>query len=411
MRPRQTLVELFSSFLQFEGDRPSWLTDPRLQRSMQRSLEQVAPGQASEQFWALYWHKQWQHEPAHVCRNHLTAYGQEPCYWAAYKTATAFSGLQHGLADCFQMAIAQFDKVLKGFDAAQGTAFKSYAAATFASLIRETLRQRQEVDICTDWALLRKLSQKRLTESLQRMGLPSPTVQSYVLAWSSFKTLYAPQQATGTRKLPQPEPETWRAIAQFYNQERGSLMAATPNQLEQWLLACAKAARAYLYPTTVSINAPKPGQDDSEFLEDLPHAAQSSLLQEMIAEEEAQERQMRRSQLEAVLTTALHQLDAESCKILEEYYGQGRTQQELATALNTKQYTISRRLTRARDTLLKAVAAWMKDDLHIAPTSDLLKHTSTALEDWLMGYFNPAAIANGPSSLPNQPTPHPPTTP
>jgi len=40
----------------------------------------------------------------------------------------------------------------------------------FTSVIK-VLRQRQEVDVSTDWALLRKISHKRLEESLQHLGL------------------------------------------------------------------------------------------------------------------------------------------------------------------------------------------------------------------------------------------------
>ncbi len=55
------------------------------------------------------------------------------------------------------------------------------------SIIKDTLRQRQEADICTDWALLHKLSRKRLLESLQNAGFKSPTIESYILAWECFQ--------------------------------------------------------------------------------------------------------------------------------------------------------------------------------------------------------------------------------
>jgi len=40
----------------------------------------------------------------------------------------------------------------------------------FTSVIKEVLRQRQEVDVSTGWALLRKISQAA-RESLQHLGL------------------------------------------------------------------------------------------------------------------------------------------------------------------------------------------------------------------------------------------------
>jgi len=416
MLPRQSLVELFSTFLQFDGDRfRHWATEGRLRRSMEQRLEQAqqqtqqqAQRQEPENFWALYWHKMWRAEPerwGQLAQNHLTAYVQEPCYWAAQKTVASFASSQFTLADCFQMAIAQVGKVLKGFDSQQGFNFKIYASATLNSLIRENLRQRQAVDICTDWALLRKLSQKRLTEALRSAGVTESAIASYVLAWTGFKLLYIPQQATATRKLSKPEPETWEAIARYYNAERSSLVgsgaglgagsgaglgagSATSAAVEKWLMSCAKAARAYLFPNVISINTPKPGQDSGEFLDDLSETAKTeSLLTELIAEEEAEIRKAWRSQLGEVLDSGIRQLEPELQELLKLYYAGEFTQQQIAARLEMKQYTISRRLTKAREALLKALAAWGEAKLHIPPTSDRLKSMSAALEEWLMGQY------------------------
>ncbi|MBE9177974.1 sigma-70 family RNA polymerase sigma factor [Oculatella sp. LEGE 06141] len=396
MRPRQDLIEIFSTFLQLEADRfDRWAIEPKLRRSMQQCLAQTAQTNVSENFWALYWHKIWQTQDnlLNLAKEHLLAYVQESCYWAAQKTAAGFASNQSSLADCFQMAIAQIDKVLKGFDSQQGFNFKNYASATFNSLIRELLRQRQEIDICTDWALLRKISQKRLTESLVSAGLASETIASYILAWSCFKTLYVPMQASGTRQLSKPDRQTWEAIAHLYNSERytqlsSSGTAVQPESLDKWLLACAKAARAYLYPSQVSINAPRPGQETGEFLDNLPETVQTSLLADMIAEEEASTRQTQRSQLTAVLINALKQLDEQSQTLLALYYQDGLTQQQMAERLAVKQYTVSRRLTKAREALLLTLAKWSEETLHRTATADLLKHTSTALEEWLKTHYS-----------------------
>ncbi|MCU0566588.1 MAG: sigma-70 family RNA polymerase sigma factor [Oculatellaceae cyanobacterium Prado106] len=399
MRSREGLVEVFSTFLQLDGDRfQTWITDPRLRRSMEQRLGQSKSDAAglSENYWALYWHKTWQGQTAvesfqAIARGHLTAHIQESCYWVAQKTAATFVTSQTGLADCFQMAIAQIDKILKGFDSQQGFNFKSYASAALNSIIRETLRQKQEIDICTDWGLLRKISQKRLTEALQSAGLATSAIAPHLLAWDSFKLIYIPPQANGTRKLPKPEPETWEAIAQRYNQERLGQSIPTPATaatIEKWLLACAKAARTYLYPNLISINTPKPGQESGEFLDDLADQVQTdSLLSELIAEEEVQTRQTQRQQLQEVLIVALKNLDGEARSLIQFYYAEKLTQQEMASRLNMKQYTVSRRLTKARESLLLTLAQWSQQTLHISPSADLLKYTSSALEEWLETYF------------------------
>ena len=393
MRPRQTLIEYFSTFLQFDADHfQNWVIEPQLRRSIRNCFDQHPQKDLSENFWALYWHKVWQVQPDGLARSHLAAYVQEVCYWVAQKTTESFAMTQYGLADCFQMAIARLDRVLKGFNPDLGGNFKNYASATLSSLIRESLRQRREIDICSDWALLRKLSQKRLTEAFQNEGLSDPTIASYLLAWRCFKTLYAPKKATGTRKLPKPDPDTWTAIAQLYNSERQiqlgfSSPSANPDQLEKWLYRCTRTARTYLYPNFVSINTPRPGQDSGDFLDNWPDSTQTSLLNQMIAVEEAQTRDTQKEQLSSVLREALVQLNPQAQTILQHYYQTRLTQQQIASQIGIKQYTVSRRLVKVRETLLRKIAEWSQQTLHILPSSDVLKYTGPILEEWLEAYY------------------------
>jgi len=394
MRPRQNIIELFSTFLQFEAERFSgWVTEPKLRRSMQSCLTGLQQSEASEHFWVIYWYKYWQSELNNVSKSHLTAYLQEPCYWAAQKTSNNFGSNQYTLSDCFQIAIANVDTVLKGYNPTQGFPLKNYASAIFSSAIRNSLRDRQEVNISTTWSLLRRLSQKGLVESLQQTGLSSDKIASYVLAWKCFKTLYQPAQATGTRKLPAPDNVTWDAIANLYNQQRitqlpSGAIAVNPEILEKWLTSCAKAARNYLYPSVVSLNAPKPGQETDEFIDSLPESATESLLTEIIVQEEQQNRAVRLKEMNAVLKNAIGKLDSEAQTIIKLYYGQDLTQQQIAKELNIKQYTISRRLTKSRESLLLELSQWSRDTLHISLSSNVLKDMSIVLEGWLKHSLN-----------------------
>jgi len=119
---------------------------------------------------------------------------------------------------------------------------------SFTSVIKEVLRQRQEVDVSTDWALLRKLSHKRL-ESLQHLGLSPATIASYLLAWNCFKTIYVPTQASGTRQLPA-DPTTKDAIGVLQCPALASCthrdQSAAPNP-GKWLPV--QSSSLYLYPT------------------------------------------------------------------------------------------------------------------------------------------------------------------
>lgn len=387
MQPRQSIIEMFSTFLQFQSDRPSdWATDFRLRRSMETCIKKMPDAENSEHFWVLYWFNIWRSQALSIAKEHLTAYLQEPCYWIAKKTVASFASSQYTLSDCFQIAITQIDKVLKGFNPSQGFLLKNYASTTFSCVIRETLRQRHEVDICTPWGLLRKISQKRLVESLQTAGLSSTGITNYVLAWNCFKTLYVPKQANTTRQLSRPDNETLDAITSFYNTQ--SCQKVDSQTFANWLLNCAKATRNYLYPNVTSINTPANGQESGELLDYLPNIEQDSLLTQLILQEEEQQRLSQQGEIHKVLVRLIAELEPHTQKLLQLYYGKGLTQQQIAQQLEMKQYTVSRRLTKARDSLLLKLAQWSRDNLHISVTSDVLKHSIILLEEWLQVYYS-----------------------
>ncbi|MEM8674644.1 MAG: sigma-70 family RNA polymerase sigma factor [Cyanobacteria bacterium P01_G01_bin.67] len=393
MLPRQDTVEIFSTFIQFDYDRfGSWATDARLRRSMRQSLNKVSV-ENSVSFWALYWHQIWQEQPQGMAREHLAAYLQEVCFWSATKTISGFNSSQYTVPDCFQVAISRIDKVLKGFDRERGFNLKSYASITFGNLIRELLRQKKEIDICSDWSLLRKLSQKRMSEALTNAGLEQGVVEQYILAWNCFKTVYVPERASTTRKLPKPDPESWQAIATLYNQERqtqlqNSSPAVTVANLEKWMIICVKAVRSYLFPNVTSINKPKPGYDTGEIVDSIVGEVDESLLTDLIAEEEARDRSQQQTDLNQFLTATIAKLKPESQKLLELYYSHGLKQAEIAQELNTQQYTISRKLSKARKVLLKALAEWSQSTMHISLTSDILDNISSLLEEWLANNYD-----------------------
>ncbi len=396
MRPRQSIVEVFSTFLQFDGDKASgWVTDPKLRRSVLACQSSQLQPETSENFWSIYWYKLWQKEATKLAEAHLSAYLQEVCYWAVQKTISSFSGVQYTASDCFQIAIARLSKVLKGFNPQVGFSLKNYASAVFSRELKEILRQQHEVDICTNWKLLRKLSQKQLIESLNNAGLASDIVSCYLLAWKCYQVEYVPQlPASGSPKFPhKPEPSIWKAIAQLYNSERHSQLnppgaECSPETVEKWMIVCAKAARSYLYPTFTSLNAPKGENTSGELVDNLPQFAQESLFTEIIAQEEELNRRSQQTQINGVLRASIAKLEQEAQAILQLYYNQGLIQQEIARQLGVKQYTVSRRLTKSREFLLKELAVWSQQELHISLNSEVFKYINTIMEEWLKIYYN-----------------------
>jgi RNA polymerase sigma factor (sigma-70 family) len=383
MHPRQSIIEIFSTFVQFESDRfYNWATDARLRRNMQNCVTKN-PQEQSENFWVLYWYNCISKPKAGMfAKEHLTAYLQEACYWASQKTSAGFCSTQYKLSDCFQIAIAKVDKLLKGFNPGQGSTLKNYARAAFACTIRETLRQRHEVDICTPWGLLRKISQKRLFESLAAAGLSKDMINLYIMAWDCFKTLYLPSPGS-TRQLVRPDAQIWEAITQAYNSQNSQ--KATPQILETWLLDCAKHTRRHLYPSTNSLNNPKSDDDSSEWLDNL--FSGESVLTQLIIQQEEETRFSQQTEINTLLVGAIAQLETQSQQMLELWYRQSLTQQQIAKQLEIPQYTVSRRFTKIRETLVKTVASWSKDKMHISLTSDILKEMTAVIEEWLQTYY------------------------
>ena len=147
----------------------------------------------------------------------------------------------------------------------------------------------EKLTFVTDWSLLRKVSQKRLHLALQNQGLSDREIASYILAWQAYKLVYVPAQETGSRQLAAPDLSTWEAISAQYNRERHCLSAPAntliAKQAETWMVAAAKAVRSYLYPSAVSMNATRPGQDAGEFIDSFTDDDQVSPLGELMAEE------------------------------------------------------------------------------------------------------------------------------
>jgi RNA polymerase sigma factor (sigma-70 family) len=394
----------------------------------------------SERFWVTYWHQQWRAcqlgqaaieksagksvgdgaeesageavgtvagEKANPQRNapnpqvlpfnHLAAYLQEACYWVAQRSNVALLSQQFKLADYFQIAIAALPKIIQGFDPDYGASLKTYASLCFGNTIRDGLRRQKEAESRSNWGLLRKLSQKYFLEILHQAGYSAETIANYQLAWTCFKLYCAPihesSEGSTTRRLADPDRATWQAIADFYNQQRlkqsPSPAAAMPAQIEQWLTQSAKHARQYLHPATQSLNVTGAERDD-ELQDQLSAALEDSPMVALMAQEQWQERQAQQAQLDQVMTAAIAQLSPKIQDLLTLYYVQQLTQQQIAAHLETKQYTVSRRLSSAKEALLLAITRWGEAELHIPLTSTAIKGISVLLEEWLEAHYQRA---------------------
>ncbi len=91
MLTRNNLLDLFSTFIQFSEDRMSkWITDLKLQKSINCYLKQESKNKITENFVSLFLYRQWCDNPSTLAKYHLIAYLQEPCYWASQNIISKF---------------------------------------------------------------------------------------------------------------------------------------------------------------------------------------------------------------------------------------------------------------------------------------------------------------------------------
>ncbi|MBF2067556.1 MAG: sigma-70 family RNA polymerase sigma factor [Calothrix sp. C42_A2020_038] len=395
MRPRENITEIFSTFLQFEADRVSgWATDAKLNRNIKACLDNFANScdRTNEDFWAAYWHKKAQKfEQPEIAFGHMSAYLQESCYWSVYKLIPRLQESKNKMPDFFQVAIASVPKILKSCNPDVNGSIKAYASTTFSNVVKDYLRRNREVGFCNNWGLLLKVSRKLLKEALESAGLDTITIERYLLAWTCFESIHLPRKSPNLRQVSAPETATWQAVAVYYNQMRYQLGSpggeCTKETVERWLTECGNQVRKYLYPSVKSLNSPKPGYEEGELQDELVDN-NSSLLTELIQQEEQAIRLDQKNQINNVLKAAIEKLDTSAQKLLQLYYQQGLTQQQIAKELAIQQYTVSRKLSKVRESLLLTLTRWSQETLHISVTSDVVKYISTVLEEWLQTHYS-----------------------
>ena len=250
---------------------------------------------------------------------------------------------------------------------------------------------RREADICSDVALLLKVSRRRLIKSLRNMGLNKQNIENYILAWECFGELYTTIN-TEIRQRRKLDVAVLEAIANLYNSRILNCGASSPavdeQTIEKWLLSSARAIRNFLYPHLISAYAALRDDRDTTLFDMLPGNVEHSLITEIIEEEEAATFKNQQTQLNEVLNQARASLDNKSQQLLQVYYSQQFTQTEIAKKLEIKQYKVSRMLSSIRKSLLLTLTQWSQDTLHICPTSDVIASINISLEEWLKCYYS-----------------------
>jgi RNA polymerase sigma factor (sigma-70 family) len=386
---RKNITEMFSTFALLEAGKFSkWVTDTKLRRSIQSYLNNYPEVGDSEIFWAFYWYKYWQAKLSDLAKIHLLAYLQEPFYLVSQKTVAKYQNCQYGVGDYFQIVNAEVEIIIKHFNAEKSYSLKNYAIVAASSRLRDILRQRQEVDTCTDRRLLRRVSVKTFSEALSEAGLSQAVVAQYRLAWICFKELYVHHPYTA-KQLPEPNHEFWLVIANLYNRERliqldFNTEECTSEKMRLWLTQSAAYLRRYFFPPVNSLNTLR---KDSELEDNLNilELSSDSFMVEMIAQEDIESRKQQIAQMSDVLSNALQSLDTEYQDVLRLYYQEKLTQQQIMQQLHISQSTVSRRLVKGRNYLLAALVKWLQDlNMNNSVKSTQVEDMSVALEEYLV---------------------------
>jgi RNA polymerase sigma factor (sigma-70 family) len=382
MQPRKNVVEIFSTFLRLETDRTAgWISELRLRRRMVELQDHVPDRSVLD--WSLYWHKIWQIDQNPGAESHLTAYLQETCYWVARRMASNQRNLGW-LADFFQIAIVRVPRLLHCFKPEYNASLKKYAELGFENSLKDWLRLQHQVEICSDWTLLHRMSRRRLHNALTQAGWDTTSIAQYSLAWDCY------QELAQVKPQGRPTDDIWTAIAQAYNHDRLTQVGpgtaiATAEQLEQWLLTCAKCVRQFLKPTILSADAPFSDESSTHPL-DIIADPQASPMEQWITREQETARSQQHQQFQTILMEAIGSLSETHQNLLQDYYRDCMTQSDIAKKLGIQQYQVSRQLERVRRSILKKIIVWVQKNLHTSPTPSVVESMGHSLDVWLKDY-------------------------
>ncbi len=396
MPPRTTILTIFTTFADLEHDRiKRWIPDSRLQRSMTRCLTQDQSEdrfdsiETSEALWVHYWVRQWQKPDAKspLPQQHLTAYLQESFYWTAQKITQRFPSISQSVADLFQAASFEVPRLLQNYNPDRGSTLKSYATMVLMNIIKDQLRQQREVDICSEWSLLRKVSKRRVRETLQHFGITDALATPYYQAWLSFNTCYVPASVQGTERMATPDRDCWQQIVDHYHQQVKDPMPVSPKQIEMRLLKLTTWIRAYFYPNVGSLNQTKKGFESGEIQDDLVGDEARSPMDWAIEREVEQERSARIHEFRTFLETTLANLDSDAQTLLALFYQEQLSQQKIADRLSIHQSQISRRMKKIEARLLQDVLDWVQHQTHETPKPSELQSISDQLKACLIAHY------------------------
>lgn len=400
MDKRVSIVQKFCTFLSFSASsqklKHQWLVEAKLERNIQKV--QMYSIQAPE-FWARHFLKIIQgisqneirgaeeNKQKLIAEEHLSAYLQEACYWAAHKIQNQFYSIhyKYSLEDLFQignLVASKPDKLLRNFNLEYQNSLENYAKVAILRYIRNEIyvhdieAKRKKY---SNYGLLKDLCNKELKEALALQGINTNQFDLYCLARQCFDIVCQPKQRQGNSNLESPKHSDLIQIVNLYNQQINQLeLSATPiniHTIQGMLSTCILAARNYRTKRIL------PLKNDEIFYDTAP-TPWNTLIQ---IEE--------REQIQSIIENIFIDIPDVGQIMFKLWLGLDVTQTEIATILKKnypklqKQYQVARKLSKYNQDILKSfVRQWNQLNPEILLNEKNLEVIQHNLNECLQSY-------------------------
>ncbi len=401
MNKRVTIVKKFCTFLSFSASLQKltcqWVVEAKLERNIQKKVQMYS--EPTVEFWARHFLEIVQRTSGNqtrganenkqksIAEEHLSAYLQEACYWAAYKIQKQFFSIhyKYSLQDLFQIGnlfVSVPGKLVKNFNLEYQHSLENHATVAVYRFIRDkiyTNHTEAKREKYSDYGLLKDLSNKELKEALASQGINTNQFDLYCLARQCFDIICQPQQRQGSCNLEPPRHSDLIQIVELYNQQINQLKlpetSVDINIIQEMLSTCILAARNYRTKPVLSL------KNDDIFSEDVP-----TLCNTLIQIEE-------REQIESIIEEIFIDIPDVGQTMFKLWLGLNITQTEVATVLKNNhpellhQHKLAQNFSKYnRDILKSFVQQWNQLHPEIVLNDKNIENIQNNLNECLQAY-------------------------
>ena len=376
MRKRQDICEMFSTFLKVD-DSKSYLGSklefsPKLVRNMTKKIEEEP--KAPEEFWAKYWLKEALKNPHNeLARGHFSAYLEESCYSVTSHIFQQLPNIHLSQVDCFLIAretAANPAKIFKTYKFSSASV-KTYAYFPLRTAILDLVHLAKDLEGDSHTGVLRKLTKKKLQETLQKAKIKESDFSNCLLAWQCFKEIYAPTKIAGNRQLQPPDESQLKAMAELYNQRRKTQeLPIDWQKIERLLATISTAVRERYNIRHISL---EDCVNEATLVSDNP-------LDNFDSPSEEQK------QVNSVLSQAFATLSTDLQKMLQLSYGLDFKQTDFGDLFKKDQPQISRQCKEGINFLCDRLTNWSQEHWGMTINSSNLAENAKQIKMWLKTY-------------------------